>query len=118
MKNRRILSTLLAIFVLAAIMALFSACKPDNGHHDDSQGTDYLQSLSEATGTSTQAPEENAELDYIKDGKLNFSIIRNDTMSDEMSRIISKFVVAVNDKTGVRPKHTTDFIQRGQTRSD
>lgn len=118
MKNRRILSTLLAIFVLAVIMALFSACKTDNGHQDESRVTDHSQGLTETPGISTKAPDENAELEYIKDGKLNFSIIRNDTMSDGMSRIISKLVVAVNDKTGVRPQHTTDFIQRGHTRSE
>ena len=108
-KDKRYLTAIITLLLSVAILCGFASC--NNGTTPDVT-TDVT--TTEGTNDVEQSP----NLDLVKDGVAQFKIIRSDTMDPSMTPYVSKLGAEITELTGAQIVYTTDYVKRGETRSE
>ena len=108
-KDRKYLTAIVTLLLSFAILCGFASC--NNGTTPD-----VTTDVTTTTGASDV--EQSPNLDLVKDGVAQFKIIRSDTMESSMVPYVSKFGSLITELTGAQIVYTTDYVKRGETRSE
>ena len=111
LKNKRYVTVIVTLLLSFAVLLGFSACN-DTGSTTPDVTTDVT---TEANGGQEEL---GPNLDIVKDGVAQIKMIRSEVMDPSMTPYVSKLGTLITELTGAQITYTTDYIRRGETRSE
>lgn len=98
MKKTKIISFLMALFMLLSCMSLFVACDTDEGGDDTTDGAEVTEAV---------------ELEILATAAQTYSIVRPDEISEELLEAVQSFNKAMREIFGDTLQFKSDFYMEG-----